>query len=96
MARYENGESSYTYCENNCLLACVWLAKEEEANTAHSLQLHSFYCHPQLGTAKRQAFLATVTAAVTGEEKGDKLFAVASVKEKVYCETLEAIGFQTL
>lgn len=101
MDRYENGENSYTYCEDGRMLGCVWIAEKQEANREQNtpaadkrIQLHHVYCHP-LGQAKQKEFLAAVAAAVAKEGKIEMLYALASDKDKALCRTLETIGFKS-
>lgn len=73
MRRFEVEQKVYTWSENSCLVACIWLniTKSEQTNPAvpeGSALLESLYCHPK-GHINVMDFILTIanSIAVSGD-----------------------------
>lgn len=101
MRRFEVGECCYTLCEDNRLLACVWLRSNAKAApvsvsdkaVTEAPQLRGFYGHP-LGQSRLQDFLKAVAATAAKDYKEGELYVQTSTQDKALCQALEIIGFK--
>jgi hypothetical protein len=101
MHRFEVGQRSFTFSEDNRLLACVWFGGDTTSRPRASqlpevepavMMLRGFYCHPA-GEKKLKSFLAATTTALLQENLCGQLEARISRRDKIFCQALEAIGF---
>jgi hypothetical protein len=93
MHRFQSSQSVYTYCRDKLLLCCVWISYDDSSTSSGSL-LQGFYCHPS-GQTLLQSFLVTVASAVTAERKESPIYAITTSSDRMYKQTLEAIGFKS-
>lgn len=92
MQRLEQGETVYTWCEQNRLMGCVWL-NSQTTSSSIGLQLEGFYFHPT-SLPKVPQFLKKVLYTVSTDEKEKELYALTDPTDKILQHALINVGFE--
>jgi hypothetical protein len=93
MRRFEDGETSFSYCEGGQLQACIWLAGAKSSKTYLAPILKGFYCHPKM-ESQRNVLLSIIEAAVATDQASNVIYAHLNGNDKSISQTLEIIGFK--
>jgi len=104
MQRFEMGQSVYTICEGECLMACIWrddnvLTKNIEVppdtiQPSETTVLKGVYYHPDARN-RLGALLLAISKRVIFEHKRSQIYAFITTKDTFLYHTLEAIGFRS-
>lgn len=99
MQRFESGAHSYTWVEDDCLMACAWIggantskAKENFKESDGVAALHHIYCYPA-AKGKLHAFLITVISQAAKDIADKQLIAYCEADDKATLRSIKEAGF---
>ncbi|MGV3639482.1 MAG: GNAT family N-acetyltransferase [Adhaeribacter sp.] len=103
MHRYGQGEKSYTWSENGCLLACAWVSQPGAGRAENnwpavpekSVLLEGIYCHPSCRN-QLQSFLIALVSRLNSFLAFLPLYACISASDQSLGQALIVAGFRPL